>query len=222
MTRHTSFWDRRRAAVKAEEAAAQQAAAEQAEAQHQATLAEKSDAELLAEFDLPDPDTLKAGDDFSAFMARAIPEHLRRRALRKLWVSDPALACLDDLVDYADDYTQASAVTNFTTSYEVGKGLRRHIEDVTRKAAASLDTATDAAETPAETEPTAPVVPAEVDAPAVAVAQADTPAEPPSPKQRWKNPQPCPRAAWPFVLRSKAHDRCRPSHPSLCRGSPAR
>ncbi len=77
MTRHTSFWDRRRAAVKAEEAAAQQAAAEQAEAQHQATLAEKSDAELLAEFDLPDPDTLKAGDDFSAFMARAIPEHLR-------------------------------------------------------------------------------------------------------------------------------------------------
>ena len=92
MTRHTSFWDRRRAAVKAEEAAAQQAAAEQAEAQHQAALAEKSDAELLAEFDLPDPDTMKAGDDFSAFMARAIPEHLRRRALRKLWVSDPALA----------------------------------------------------------------------------------------------------------------------------------
>ena len=110
-----------------------------------------------------------------SFMARAIPEHLRRRALRKLWVSDPALACLDDLVDYADDYTQASAVTNFTTSYEVGKGLRRHIEDVARKAATALDTATDAAETPAETEQTPPVAPAEVDASAVAVVQADTP-----------------------------------------------
>jgi hypothetical protein len=43
---------------------------------------------------------------------------------------------LDDLVDYADDYTQASAVTNFTTSYQVGKGLRRHIEDVAKKALA--------------------------------------------------------------------------------------
>ncbi|MGR3518130.1 MULTISPECIES: DUF3306 domain-containing protein [Sulfitobacter] len=204
MTRHTSFWDRRRAAVKAEEAAAQQAAAEQAEAQHQAALAEKSDAELLAEFDLPDPDTLKAGDDFSAFMARAIPEHLRRRALRKLWVSDPALACLDDLVDYADDYTQASAMTNFTTSYEVGKGLRRHIEDVARKAAAALDTATDAAETPAETEPASPIVPAEVDAPAVAVAQADTPAEPPVAETAMEEPAALPprRMAFRFEEQS--------------------
>jgi hypothetical protein len=109
-------------------------------------------------------------------MARAIPEHLRRRALRKLWVSDPALACLDDLVDYADDYTQASAVTNFTTSYEVGKGLRRHIEDVARKAAASLEAASDTAEAPAIDEDTQPAAPVEIDAPA-AVAQADAPAE---------------------------------------------
>ncbi len=134
MTRHTSFWDRRRAAVRAEEESERRAAEEQCAADDQAILAEKSDAELLAEFDLPDPDTLKAGDDFTAFMGRAIPEHLRRRALRKLWVSNPVLACLDDLVDYADDYTQASAVTSFSTSYEVGKGLRRHIEDVAKKA----------------------------------------------------------------------------------------
>ena len=176
MTRQTSFWDRRRAAVKAEQAAEQQAAVAQAEAEHQATLAEKTDEDLLAELDLPDPDTMKSGDDFSAFMARAIPEHLRRRALRKLWVSDPALACLDDLVDYADDYTQASAVTNFTTSYEVGKGLRRHIEDVARKAAASLEAASDTAEAPAIDEDTQPAAPVEIDAPA-AVAQADAPAE---------------------------------------------
>jgi hypothetical protein len=136
MTRHASFWDRRRAAVRAEEEASLHAADEKVHAEEQAVLAEKTDAELLAEFDLPDPDTLKAGDDFTAFMARAIPEHLRRRALRKLWVSNPVLACLDDLVDYADDYTQASAVTNFTTSYQVGKGLRRHIEDVAKKALA--------------------------------------------------------------------------------------
>lgn len=136
MTRHTSFWDRRRAAVRAEEETALRAAEAQVEAEEQAALAEKTDAELLAEFDLPDPDTLKAGDDFTAFMSRAIPEHLRRRALRKLWVSNPVLACLDDLVDYADDYTQASAVTNFTTSYQVGQGLRRHVEDIAKKALA--------------------------------------------------------------------------------------
>jgi hypothetical protein len=92
MTRHASFWDRRRAAVRAEEEASLHAADEKVHAEEQAVLAEKTDAELLAEFDLPDPDTLKAGDDFTAFMARAIPEHLRRRALRKLWVSNPVLA----------------------------------------------------------------------------------------------------------------------------------
>lgn len=139
MTHQTSFWDRRRAGVRAEQEAEVRATEAQAQIEEQAALAEKTDAELLEEFDLPDPDTLKAGDDFTAFMARAVPDHLRRRALRKLWVSDPVLACLDDLVDYADDYTQASAVTSFATSYEVGKGLRRHIEDVARKAAAVMD-----------------------------------------------------------------------------------
>jgi hypothetical protein len=139
MTRHASFWDRRRAGVRAEQDAALRAVEAQIEAEDQAILAEKTDAELLVEFDLPDPDTMKAGDDFTAFMARAIPDHLRRRALRKLWVSNPVLACLDDLVDYADDYTQASAVTSFSTTYEVGKGLRRHIEDVARKALATSE-----------------------------------------------------------------------------------
>lgn len=161
MTRHSSFWDRRRAAVRAEKETAHRAREAEADAAQQAALAEKTDAELLAEFDLPDPETLKAGDDFIAFMARAVPDHLRRRALRKLWVSNPVLACLDDLVDYADDYTQASAVTAFTTTYEIGKGLRRHAEDVAKKALAlesdqrvpeKIDAAP-AAETPAAPEP---------------------------------------------------------------------
>lgn len=139
MTRQTSFWDRRRAAVQAEAEAEARAVRARDDAAEQAALAECSDTELLERFDLPDPDDLKRGDDFTAFMAKAIPAHLRNRALRKLWVSDPALACLDDLVDYADDYTQASSVTNFTTSYEVGKGLRRHVEKLARKAVEQSD-----------------------------------------------------------------------------------
>lgn len=31
---------------------------------------------------LPDPDTLVQGDDFSVFMAKAVPDRIRRRALR--------------------------------------------------------------------------------------------------------------------------------------------
>ena len=135
MTRHASFWDRRRAAVQAEE---EQARARAEIETIEAAQADKTDEELLAELGLPDPDTLISGDDFKAFMVKTVPAHLRRRALRRLWVSKPVLACLDDLVDYADDYTQAAAVTDFTTSYTVGKGLRRHVEDIARKAAESL------------------------------------------------------------------------------------
>lgn len=170
MTRHTSFWDRRRAAVRAEQEAGLRADEAEAHAAEHAALAEKTDAELLAEFDLPDPDSMKAGDDFTAFMVRAVPEHLRRRALRKLWVSDPVLACLDDLVDYADDYTQASAVTSFATSYEVGKGLRRHIEDVAKKA---FDLTQDATVAKAEAEPEIEAAAEELPLPTTADAPAD-------------------------------------------------
>jgi hypothetical protein len=86
-------------------------------------LSELTDAELLEKFALPDPDTMKAGDNFSAFMNQAIPDRLRRRALRVLWGSNPVLANLDELVDYGEDYTDAATVIeNMQTIYQVGKG----------------------------------------------------------------------------------------------------
>jgi hypothetical protein len=58
-------------------------------------------------------------------MAKAVPEHLRRIALRKLWSSNPVLACLDGLNDYEDDYTDAAlAVKTLATNYKVGRGFR--------------------------------------------------------------------------------------------------
>lgn len=128
----TSFWARRKAAVQAEaaaEAAEAQAHLDAAEAEALAVAqAEKTDAELLAEFGLPDPDTLAMGDDFSGFMARAVPEHLRRRALRKLWVSNPVLANLDGLLDHGEDYTDAAVVfPDMKTAYQVGKGMMQHV-----------------------------------------------------------------------------------------------
>lgn len=102
---------------------------------------EKTDAEILEELGLPDPAELKAGDDFSAFMARAVPEHLRRRALRRLWLSDPALANLDELVDYGQDFTDAAlAVTNIQTGFQLGRGFSPDPEELAaRKAAADAE-----------------------------------------------------------------------------------
>ena len=85
---------------------------------------EKTDAETLEELGLPEPESLQPGDDFSAFMGRAVPEHLRRRALRRLWLSNPALANLDELLDYGDDFTDAATVIeNLQTVYRVGRGM---------------------------------------------------------------------------------------------------
>ena len=130
MTGDADFWSRRKAAAAAERAAEARLAEEaDAEAARQA-LEEKPDEEVLAELDLPDPDAMGQGDDFSAFMAQAVPERLRRRALRKLWISNPVLANLDSLVDYGEDFTDAATVVeNLQTAYRVGKGMLRRIEE---------------------------------------------------------------------------------------------
>jgi hypothetical protein len=98
---------------------------------------ERTDAEILEELGLPDPDGLKMGDDFSAFMAKAVPERLRRRALRKLWGSNPVLACLDGLNDYDGDFTTPTGPAPLiATAYRVGKGFITHEEEAEVRAAA--------------------------------------------------------------------------------------
>ncbi|MDI3334874.1 DUF3306 domain-containing protein [Defluviimonas aestuarii] len=126
--RQSDFWSRRRAAVRAE-AEAEEAIlrAEEAEAR-EAEAAERSDEEILAEFGLPDPDTMEQGDDFAAFLKSAVPERLRRRALRRLWRSNPVLANLDGLIDHGEDFTdKAVVVPGMMTTYQVGKGMMRHV-----------------------------------------------------------------------------------------------
>ncbi|WP_282151005.1 DUF3306 domain-containing protein [Ruegeria atlantica] len=135
MTQARDFWSRRKAAVQAEAEAEVIAIEEQAIAAQHAELQEKSDAEILAEFDLPDPDELQAGDDVSGFMAKAVPDRLRRRALRRLWRLNPVLANVDGLVDYGEDYTDAACVIeNIQTAYQVGKGMLAHVEALAAEA----------------------------------------------------------------------------------------
>ena len=129
MRAQADFWARRKAAVAAEERAAEEAGREAAAAEQRRALEERPDEDVLAELELPDPDSMKQGDDFSAFMSDAVPERLRRRALRQLWRSNPVLANLDNLVDYGEDYTDAALVIeNLQTAYRVGKGMLKHLE----------------------------------------------------------------------------------------------
>lgn len=137
MSQGADFWSRRKARVEAEAQDEARAAEQLAAAAREAELEEKTDAELCEELGLPDPDVLKMGDDFRVFMDKAVPERLRRRALRRLWVSNPVLANLDGLIDYADDYTDAAMVVpGMKTTYQVGKGMLAHVQEMARQAEA--------------------------------------------------------------------------------------
>lgn len=131
----SDFWSKRKAAVAAEQEAEADLRAQAEIAQEQQALEEKSDEEILAALDLPDPDTLKMGDDFSGFMEKAVPDRIRRRALRTLWRSNPTLANVDGLVEYGEDFTNsAMVVENLQTAYQVGKGMLSHVLEMAKQA----------------------------------------------------------------------------------------
>jgi hypothetical protein len=119
----------------AAEAEAEVRAEEQAVlAEAHAELEEKPDADILAELDLPNPEEMQQGDDFSVFLSKAVPERIRRKALRKLWLTNPVLANVDELVDYGEDFTDsAMAVEAIQTTYQVGKGMLEHVKEMARQ-----------------------------------------------------------------------------------------
>ncbi|MDE0521072.1 MAG: DUF3306 domain-containing protein [Boseongicola sp.] len=136
----SDFWERRKAAVRAEDAAEERAKIAADEAEEQARLSQKSDEEVLRELDLPDPDSLVEGDDFSVFLRRTVPERIRLRALRRLWTTNPVLANLDGLIDYGEDFTDAATVIeNLQTAYRVGEGMARHVAAMAEQAQATAE-----------------------------------------------------------------------------------
>ena len=135
MSDGNDFWARRKANVVAEAEASESAIEHQALSEQHAALEEKSDEDLLLELNLPDPDAMEMGDDFSVFMSKAVPDRIRRRALRTLWRSNPVLANVDMLVDYGEDFTDsAMVVENMQTAYQVGKGMLKHVQEMARQA----------------------------------------------------------------------------------------
>ncbi|MPY70338.1 MAG: DUF3306 domain-containing protein [Alphaproteobacteria bacterium] len=68
---------------------------------------EGADAKAAAEdptAGLPDIETLDRDSDYTGFLRAGVPEEMTRRALQKLWRSDPVLANLDGLNDYDEDF----------------------------------------------------------------------------------------------------------------------
>lgn len=59
---------------------------------------------------LPSIESLTAESDFAAFLHKAVPEGLRRAALRKAWALDPAIRDFVGLADYAWDYNAPDGV----------------------------------------------------------------------------------------------------------------
>ena len=134
MTKEQSAWSRRKAAVVAEAVAEERSAEDAVIAEQHESLAEKTEVEVLEELGLPDPDAMVQGDDFKAFLSKAVPAHLRKRALRTLWRSNPVLACVDGLNDYDDDYLAGSFGQGpISTTYQVGKGMLSHLLEVERQ-----------------------------------------------------------------------------------------
>lgn len=92
--------------------------------------------------DLPDIASLDKDSDYTGFLRDGVPEHLTRKALHKLWRSDPAFGFLDGLNDYDEDFSLAfsDAVTKtIKTAYKVGKGFVDDDEDGEAAAATKVE-----------------------------------------------------------------------------------
>lgn len=66
------------------------------------------------ELPIPDLDDIVAGFDMRPFLQKGVPESLKNAALRKLWITDPAIAgFVSPALDYAHDYNTPGAAPGF-------------------------------------------------------------------------------------------------------------
>jgi hypothetical protein len=116
---------------------------------------------------LPPIESIDAGSDVSAFLRPGVPADLTRAALRRAWVTDPAIRDFVGLAENAWDFNAPGGVPGFEPL--------RAIDDALRLAALL----TGAAPAPAPETPDAATAPAADAAPVAEVAQQPPP--PPAP-----------------------------------------
>ncbi len=83
---------------------------------------DENEDEAISLEDLPDIESLDESSDFSIFMRAGVPEELKKMALRRLWMLDPAFNEVDGLVEYGEDFTKISLAA-VKSIYQVGKGF---------------------------------------------------------------------------------------------------
>jgi len=80
-------------------------------------------AEDLEQFDF---DALEFSSDFTRFMRRDVPSHLRAKGLKALWTSHDTISRPDDLDDYLEDFSEEAMALPpelVKSAYEIGCGF---------------------------------------------------------------------------------------------------
>ncbi len=128
-------WAKRKEAAKPDRTAALEAddptAAEPTIPEDDAGTREPVDGADVAPEDLPDIDTLDETSDYSVFMGDGVPDDLRNRALRKLWLNNPVFSVIDGLDEYDEDFTDAALAVQgkLKSAYQVGRGYAKEIAE---------------------------------------------------------------------------------------------
>ena len=108
-------------AVDAEEGALQETPDDATRAAQDARASELARNQAAAE--AVDLESLDYQSDYSVFLKEGVSTQLKNAALRKLWGSNPVLACVDGLNDYDHDFrTLGMIAEKLQTSWQVGKG----------------------------------------------------------------------------------------------------
>lgn len=71
---------------------------------------------------LPSLDELTPDSNFTGFMDKRVPDFLRRQALRKLWLSDPAFSLIDGMHEYGEDYSMMVQLAAGASAYRPNEG----------------------------------------------------------------------------------------------------
>ncbi|HSA79985.1 MAG TPA: DUF3306 domain-containing protein [Geminicoccaceae bacterium] len=169
-------WSRRKSAAREQARAPASEPAPEAEAQGADATPASVPAEAPAERapepavdpnSLPDIESLTYESDFTVFLRKGVPAELRKRALARLWRSDPVLANLDGLVEYGEDYTKIGTVKSVVrTAYQVGRGMLERLEPEPTRATPAPDTQGASEREAPDTEP--PALDADADRPTTA------------------------------------------------------
>jgi hypothetical protein len=190
-----SRWSQRKRAAEEE---VSEAEASQQSAPSGAEAAAEDDA--IDPKDLPDIDSLDAGSDYSVFLKKGVPAGLKRKALNKLWQTDPAFRTICMLDDYNLDYTDAAMVVpNLKTLFQVGRGmvLPEEEEAAARAAAEAADKALEAPQV-------AESAPGEAGSPTGAVSDGSQTTAAPAPQSRPKPLKPGTPRVQPAATRAPA------------------